>query len=82
MTLSAEPIVAEPISAEPSMMSAQPSSGANHPWSPTASCGSTPAKRGPISISINELIEAEELTPKESATKTKSGRKIKHIKKE
>ncbi|XP_058726001.1 uncharacterized protein LOC131597313 [Vicia villosa] len=52
------------------------------PQPSSASSGSTPAKRGAISTSVNELIDAEDLTPKQSATKAKTARKIKHIKKE
>ncbi|XP_058775828.1 uncharacterized protein LOC131650113 [Vicia villosa] len=74
-----EPIMT--LSAEASI-SPQPSSAANHAWSPSASSSSTPAKRGAITTSVNEMIEAEDLTPKQSATKAKTGRNIKLIKKE
>ncbi|XP_058783238.1 uncharacterized protein LOC131657905 [Vicia villosa] len=65
----------------------EPSTGAqppyaNHSGSPTASSSSTPAKRIATSSSVNDAIQSEELTPKQSATKPKTGKKTKHIKKE
>ncbi|XP_058734764.1 uncharacterized protein LOC131606584 [Vicia villosa] len=63
-------------------LTAQPSLVANLSGSPTTSSSSTPAKRVAASTSVNEPTLAEELTPKQSATKAKSGKKIKHIKKE
>ncbi|XP_058751879.1 uncharacterized protein LOC131624980 [Vicia villosa] len=61
---------------------AQPDSAANLTGSPSASCSSTPAKRVAMSTSINDLIQAEELTPKQSTTKAKNGKKTKQIKKD
>ncbi|XP_058751986.1 uncharacterized protein LOC131625110 [Vicia villosa] len=61
---------------------AQPESAADHKGSPSASCSSTPAKRVATSTSINDLIQADELTPKQSATKSKNGKKTKHLKKD
>ncbi|XP_058726335.1 uncharacterized protein LOC131597668 [Vicia villosa] len=61
---------------------AEPYSAANPSWSPEASSNSTPAKRGSESTSINDIIQPEEITPKQSATKAKPGKKIKHLKKE
>ncbi|XP_058749816.1 uncharacterized protein LOC131622800 isoform X2 [Vicia villosa] len=55
---------------------------ANHAGSPTASSSSTPAKRVATSTTVSDLMLAEELTTKQSATKAKPGRKTKHIKKE
>ncbi|XP_058749796.1 uncharacterized protein LOC131622771 [Vicia villosa] len=55
---------------------------ATHAGSPTASSSSTPAKRVATSTIVSDLMLAEELTPKQSATKAKPGRKTKHIKKE
>ncbi|CAI8616624.1 unnamed protein product [Vicia faba] len=49
---------------------------------PTTSSSSTPAKRIAITTSVNNLLEAEDLTPKQSVTKGKPGRKMKHLKKE
>ncbi|XP_058732947.1 uncharacterized protein LOC131604532 [Vicia villosa] len=66
-------------SCEPSSV-ALPDSATNHKGSPSASCSSTPAKRVATSTSINELIQAEELTPKQSATKSKNGKKTKQLK--
>ncbi|XP_058782451.1 uncharacterized protein LOC131656911 [Vicia villosa] len=63
-------------------ISAEPYSAANPSWSPEASSNSTPAKRGSESTSINDVIQPEEITPKQSATKAKPGKKIKHLKKE
>ncbi|XP_058782843.1 uncharacterized protein LOC131657463 [Vicia villosa] len=57
-------------------------SAANLAWSPEASSNSTPAKRVSDSASFNDLIQPEEITPKQSATKAKTGKKIKHLKKE
>ncbi|XP_058750080.1 uncharacterized protein LOC131623070 [Vicia villosa] len=61
---------------------AEPYSAANPNSSPEASSNSTPAKRGSESTSVNDTIQAEEITPKQSATKAKTGRKLKHLKKE
>ncbi|XP_058746000.1 uncharacterized protein LOC131618861 [Vicia villosa] len=61
---------------------AEPYSAANPTWSPEASSNSTPAKRGSESTSVNDIIQAEEITPKQSATKAKTGKKLKHLKKE
>ncbi|XP_058747932.1 uncharacterized protein LOC131620786 [Vicia villosa] len=63
-------------------LTAQPALDVNRSGSPTASSSSTPAKRVAASTYVNEPILAEELTPKQSATKAKAGKKIKHIKKE
>ncbi|XP_058733996.1 uncharacterized protein LOC131605686 [Vicia villosa] len=68
-------------SSEPSI-GAQLPYAANQSGSPTASCSSTPAKRIATSTSVNDAIQSEELTPKQSATKAKTGKKTKHIKKE
>ncbi|XP_058733964.1 uncharacterized protein LOC131605648 [Vicia villosa] len=57
-------------------------SAANPTWSPEASSNSTPAKRVSESTSFNDPIQPEEITPKQSATKAKNGKKIKHLKKE
>ncbi|XP_058775273.1 uncharacterized protein LOC131649530 [Vicia villosa] len=64
---------------EPSIV-ALTDSATDHKGSPSASCSSTPAKRVATSTSINELIQAEELTPKQSATKSKNGKKTKQLK--
>ncbi|XP_058746517.1 uncharacterized protein LOC131619441 [Vicia villosa] len=61
---------------------ARADSAANHTSSPEASSNTTPAKRIAMSTSVNDIILAEELTPKQSATKPKPGKKIKHLKKE
>ncbi|XP_058784047.1 uncharacterized protein LOC131658810 [Vicia villosa] len=58
-----------------------PDSGAQHEGSPSAS-SSTPTKRVATSTSVNELFDQDELTPKQSATKAKTGKKTKHIKKD
>ncbi|KAL5079511.1 hypothetical protein RYX36_007932 [Vicia faba] len=63
-------------------LSAQPSSSANHAWSLSASSCSTPTKRIDVSSSVNDLIQAEDLTSKQSSTKEKPGKKVKHVKKE
>ncbi|XP_058773569.1 uncharacterized protein LOC131647732 [Vicia villosa] len=64
---------------EPSIV-ALPDEGNNQKGSPSASCGSTPAKRVAASTSFNELIQAEVITPKQSATKPKNGKKTKQLK--
>ncbi|XP_058740628.1 uncharacterized protein LOC131612898 [Vicia villosa] len=66
---------------EPSIV-AEPDSIATHTGSPSASCSSTPAKRDIMSTSINDLIQFEELTPKQSATKGTKGKKTKQFKKD
>ncbi|XP_058749794.1 uncharacterized protein LOC131622767 [Vicia villosa] len=66
---------------EPSIV-AEPDSTATHTGSPSASCNSTPAKRDIMSTSINDVIQFEELTPKQPATKGTKGKKTKQLKKD
>ncbi|KAL5055863.1 hypothetical protein RYX36_036545, partial [Vicia faba] len=61
-----QPIMA--VSFEQSFLT-QASSAVNQASSPTTSSSSTPAKKIAITTSVNNLLEAEDLTPKQSATK-------------
>ncbi|XP_058753370.1 uncharacterized protein LOC131626566 [Vicia villosa] len=61
---------------------ARADSATNHTSSPEASSNATLAKRIAMSTSVNDIILTEELTPKQSATKPKPGKKTKHLKKE
>ncbi|XP_058759289.1 uncharacterized protein LOC131632566 [Vicia villosa] len=77
-----EPITANGTHTSEPTDSAPISVAGNNSGSPTASSSTTPAKRFAPSTSINDAMLSEEITPKQSATKAKSIRKTKLIKKE
>ncbi|KAL5099266.1 hypothetical protein RYX36_003593 [Vicia faba] len=63
-------------------LSAQPSSTVNQTGSPSASSSSTPPKRVVATTSVNDAFDDPYITPKQSTTKAKPGKKVKHLKKE